>query len=90
MNWNEPAYGAVGQNPNQQGNPMANMSPNQMEMCRLVCIILINFSMASADSGAHIDNYAHGGGLISGFLVTRHIYLIFLFIRELLLYGIYW
>lgn len=71
MNWNEQPYGALGQGQQQQqqGGMMGNFSPNQAEMCRLVCIILWNFSMSSVDTGAHIDNYAHGGGLISGFLV---------------------
>jgi len=72
MNWNT-YYVPV----SQQGQESQGPTPACMEMCWVVMIIFFNFtgSMASSSmsqSGVAetpIDNWAHGGGLISGILV---------------------
>lgn len=74
MNWNDNPYAALQQQAQQQGaqvqGQMGAPAPNQAEMCQLVCIILMNFMFSASDSsGANIDNWAHAGGLISGFLL---------------------
>lgn len=72
MNWNVNPYAALGPNVQPVGGfgGGAPPPPNQMEMCQLVCIIIMNFTFSqNSNDGAHIDNWAHGGGLISGFLI---------------------
>lgn len=78
MNWDSNAYSRMNfsqpnQGQQQQQQQMGGMGApkaNQMEMCYLICIILFTFSMGGVGSeGAHVDNMAHLGGLISGVLV---------------------
>jgi len=70
MNWNVNPY----MSPEQQAQQP--ISPKTMELLNIICIILLNFSMAgtsafsgTASGGEHIDNFAHIGGLISGILI---------------------
>merc|ERR1712059_237340 len=48
-----------------EGQPL----PNQMEMCQIIMITIFNFMFSLSDKNSHIDNMAHVGGLICGFLI---------------------
>jgi len=65
LNWNDPNKQML------SGGDGPPMSVYAMELCNLVCIILINFTLGftGSDSGNTIDNYAHLGGLIAGIII---------------------
>lgn len=65
LNWNDPSQQIL------TGGDGPPISKSALELCNLVCIILLNFSlgMSGTGSGGTIDNWAHFGGLMSGILI---------------------